>query len=55
MLSRLKYTQQIKKTEMARHIARMGERRRAYTALVEKPEWKNHLEDPGVDGRITLK
>jgi hypothetical protein len=33
----------------------MGERRGAYRALVGKPEGKNHLEDPGVDGRIILK
>jgi hypothetical protein len=29
-------------------LARMG-------ALVGKPEGRNHLEDPGVDGRIILK
>jgi hypothetical protein len=33
----------------------MGERRGAYRALVRKPEGRNHLEDPGVDGRIILK
>ena len=33
----------------------MGERRCAYRVLVGKPEGKNHLEDPGVDGRIILK
>jgi hypothetical protein len=32
-----------------------GERRGAYRALVGKPEGRNHLEDPGVDGRIILK
>jgi hypothetical protein len=31
------------------------ERRGAYRALVGKPEGRNHLEDPGVDGRIILK
>jgi hypothetical protein len=35
--------------------SRMGERRGAYRALVGKPEGRNHLEDPGVDGRIILK
>jgi hypothetical protein len=33
----------------------MGERRGAFRALVGKPEGRNHLEDPGVDGRIILK
>jgi hypothetical protein len=33
----------------------MGERRGAYRALARKPEGMNHLEDPGVDGRIILK
>jgi hypothetical protein len=33
----------------------MGERRGAYMALVGKPEGRNHLEDPGIDGRIILK
>jgi hypothetical protein len=39
----------------AGHVARMGERRGAYRALVGKPEGRNHLIDPGVDGRIMLK
>jgi hypothetical protein len=26
-----------------------------YRVLVGKPEGKNHLEDPGVDGRIILR
>jgi hypothetical protein len=33
----------------------MGERRGSYRALVGKPEERNHLKDPGVDGRIILK
>jgi hypothetical protein len=33
----------------------MGGRRGAYTVLVRKPEGKNHLGDPGVDGRIILR
>jgi hypothetical protein len=32
----------------------MGEMRGVYRFLVGKPEGKNHLEDPGVDGRIIL-
>jgi len=37
------------------HVARMGERRGIYRVLVGKPERKNHLEDPGVDGKIILR
>jgi hypothetical protein len=29
--------------------------RGAYRVLVGKPDGRNHLEDPGVDGRIILK
>jgi hypothetical protein len=32
-----------------------GEGRNAYRVLVGKPEGRNHLEDPDVDGRIILK
>ena len=32
----------------------MGERRVAYRVLVGKPE-RQHMEDPGVDGRIILR
>jgi hypothetical protein len=39
----------------AGHVALVGERRDAYRALAGKPEGRNHLEDPGVDGRIILK
>ena len=37
------------------HVARTGQRRGAYMVLVGKPEGKNHLEDPDIDGRIMLK
>jgi hypothetical protein len=37
------------------HVARMEDRRDAYRVLVGKPEERNHLEDPGIDGRIILK
>jgi hypothetical protein len=35
-------------------VAHMGERRGVWRVLVGKSEGKNHLEDPGVDGRIIL-
>jgi len=28
---------------------------RGYMVLVRKPEGKNHLEDPDIDGKIILK
>ena len=34
------------------HVACMGERIGAYRILVEKVGEREHLEDPGVDGRI---
>ena len=46
---------QVKKTEKAGHVARMGERRYAYRALMGKPEGRRPLERSGVDGRIILK
>ena len=33
----------------------MGERTGAYRVLMGMPEGRNHLENPGVDGRIILK
>jgi hypothetical protein len=33
----------------------VGEGRGGYRILVGRPEGMNHLEDPGVDGRIILK
>ena len=36
-------------------IACIGEGRNAYRVLVGKPEGKNHLEDPGIDGAIILR
>jgi hypothetical protein len=42
-------------TEMGRTCGTYGERRGAYRALVGKPEGRNHLKDPDVDGRIILK
>jgi hypothetical protein len=37
-----------------RHVARMGERRGVYRVLVEKPETRSNLRDPGIDGKIIL-
>jgi hypothetical protein len=37
------------------HVVCVGNRRGAYRVLVGKPEGKNHLEDPGIEGRIILK
>ena len=39
----------------AGHVARMGESRGVYRVLVGRPEGKNHLEDPGLDGMIILR
>jgi hypothetical protein len=39
----------------AGHIERMGKRRVVYRVLVGKPEGKNYLGDPVVNGRIILK
>jgi hypothetical protein len=39
----------------AGHVARMGEGRGVYRVLVGRPEGKNHWEDLGIGGRITLR
>jgi hypothetical protein len=44
-----------KRMRWAGHVARMGEGRGAYRILMGRPEKRNHLEDPGLDGRIILK
>ena len=36
-------------------LVRTGERRGAYSVLLGKPEGKNHLEEPGIDGKIILR
>jgi hypothetical protein len=33
----------------------MGEKRGAHRILVGRPEGRNHLGDPGINGRIILK
>ena len=35
--------------------SKYGDRRGIYKVLVGKPEGKNHLGDPGVDGKIILR
>ena len=37
------------------HVARMGERRDVYRVLVGRPEERDRLEDPVLDGRIILR
>jgi hypothetical protein len=37
------------------HVASMREGRGVYRVVVGKPKGKNHLEDPGIDGRIILR
>ena len=39
----------------AGHVACMGDRRSIYRILVGKPEERDHLGDPDVDGRIILR
>ena len=34
------------------HVARVGDRRGAYRVLMRNGREGDHLEDPGVDGRI---
>jgi hypothetical protein len=46
---------QIEKNEMGWHVAHMGEGRDVYRVLVGKPGERNHLEDPGIDGKIILR
>jgi hypothetical protein len=46
---------QIKKNEVGGACSTYGEGRGAYRILVGRPEEGDHLEDPGVDGRIILK
>jgi hypothetical protein len=43
-----------RKMRWAWHVARMGDKIGVYRVLVGKSEERDHLEDPGVDGRIIL-
>jgi hypothetical protein len=44
-----------RRLRQAKRTERMGERRDTNRVLVGKPEGRNHLKDPGVDGMIILK
>jgi hypothetical protein len=33
----------------------MGQRRGSYSVLLGKPEGKDHLEDPGINGKMMLR
>jgi hypothetical protein len=37
------------------HVAHMGEGRSAHRILVGRPEGRNHVGDPGIDGMIRSK
>jgi hypothetical protein len=43
-----------RKTISEGHVARTGDRKSAYRALVGNPEGKSHLEDPDVVGGINI-
>jgi hypothetical protein len=45
----------IKLRKRLRHVACIRARGGVDRVLMEKPEEKCHLEDPGVDGRITSR
>jgi hypothetical protein len=45
----------MRENEMGGTCSTYGERRGVYRALVGKPEERERLEDPGVNGRIILK
>ena len=45
----------LRRIRWAGHVERMGESKDVYRVLVGKPEGKDNLEDPGVDGRIILR
>ena len=40
---------------MGGHVALMGERTDAFSILVEISEERDHLEQPGVDGRTDIQ
>jgi hypothetical protein len=46
---------QIKEDEIGKACRHMGEMRNTCHILVGKPKGKNHLEDLGTNGKITLE
>jgi hypothetical protein len=40
----------LRRMRWAGHVAHTGEKRGVYRVLVGKPEGRDHLEDPGIDG-----
>jgi hypothetical protein len=44
-----------RKMRWAGHRACMGERRAVYRVLVGKPEERDYLENPGIDGSVILR
>ena len=44
-----------RRTKWAEHVIRMGEKRDVYRVLLGNLRERDHLEDPGVDGRIILR
>jgi hypothetical protein len=46
---------ELEKKLLAEHVARMGDSRGLYRVLMGKKRERDHLEDPGVDGRIILR
>ena len=45
----------IEKIERVGHVACMDERRGTYKVMVGNMRERDHLEEPGVDGRIILR
>jgi hypothetical protein len=54
MITKYHSGDQIEKHEMGGACSTYRERRGVYRVLVGKPD-RNHLEDPGIDGRIILR
>jgi hypothetical protein len=46
---------QVEKNEMGKARSTCGGKERCIEVLVRKLEGRDHLEDPGVDGRIILR